>query len=283
MKLGCSTIHYQFTGWPIWQCLDSIASMGFEGTEIEFGKNPFGEEMRPGAKYLIENEKRLRKHLKNLDLELASLCIMSSWSGSDERIQEAKDTLIDVVKLAEILGIDLIVAVAGPPAPGYSPEIMWKQVIEGIKWASDYTGERGIKLGMEAVATWPIDTLERFLKAKEAVGENFYANIDPSNYYQAGDDPIEVVKALKDYIVAVHVKDAKAEESKETDVPAARGYAPMGEGDIDFKLFLKTLKDVGFDGWLQAEYEGFFGGYNPDPVKGSQETYDHIKPILDSM
>ena len=283
MKLGCSMLGYQFVGWPFWQILESIAELGYEGTEIDFGINPFDAEMRPGAKYLLQEEKKLRKSLKRLGLELPSLCIMSRWSGTEEWIAEVKQTLRDVVELSLRFGIGTIVVVAGPPAPGLANEVIWKQVIENLTWASEYTGKYGIKLAMEVVTTWPIDNMATFLRAKEAIGENFYANIDPSNYYQSGDDPIEAVKELKDYIVSVHVKDAKQNENTGDSVSAARGYSAMGEGDIDFELLLKTLKSVGYDGWLHAEYEGFFGGYNPDPVNGSKETIDYIRPILESL
>jgi L-ribulose-5-phosphate 3-epimerase len=283
MKLGCSMLGYQFVGWPFWEILESIASLGYEGTEIEFGINPFDAEMRPGAKYLLKEEKKLRKYLRRLGLELPSLCLMSRWSGSDEWIEGVKEDLRDVVELGQRFGVGTIVVVAGPPAPGFMGEEIWRQVIDNLKWASEYTEKRDIKLAMEVVTTWPIDNMETFLKAKEAIGENFYANIDPSNYYQSGDDPIEAVKRLKDHIVSVHVKDAKQYEATEDNVPAARGYSAMGEGDIDFELFLKTLKEVGYDGWLHAEYEGFFGGYNPDPVKGSKDTIDYIRPILNSI
>ena len=263
--------------------MESISELGYEGTEIDFGINPFAAEMRPGAKYLLQEEKKLRKYLKRLGLELPSLCIMSRWSGTDEWIAEVKQTLRDVVELSRRFDIGTIVVVAGPPAPGLAKEVIWRQVIENLTWASEYTGERGIKLAMEVVTTWPIDNMATFLKAKEAIGENFYANIDPSNYYQSGDDPIEAVKELKDYIVSVHVKDAKQNEKTGDGVSAARGYSAMGEGDIDFELLLKTLRSVGYDGWLHAEYEGFFGGYNPDPVNGSKETIDYIRPILESL
>ena len=68
MKLGCSMLGYQFVGWPFWEILESIASLGYEGTEIDFGINPFDAEMRPGAKYLLKEEKKLRKYLKRLGL-----------------------------------------------------------------------------------------------------------------------------------------------------------------------------------------------------------------------
>jgi sugar phosphate isomerase/epimerase len=283
MKLGCSMLSYQFVGWPFWEILESIASLGYEGTEIDFGINPFDAEMRPGAKYLLKEEKKLRKYLKRLELELPSLCIMSRWSGSDDWIAGVKDTLKDVVELSKRFGIGTIVVVSGPPAPDLSRDVIWRQVIDNLKWASEYTGTREIKLAMEVVTTWPIHNMETFLKAKEEIGDNFYANIDPSNYYQSGDDPIDAVKKLNEYIVSVHVKDAKQYEATADNVPAARGYSAMGEGDIDFKQFLKTLKEAGYGGWLHAAYEGFFGGYNPDPVKGSKDTIDYIIPILNSI
>lgn len=283
MKFGCSTLAYQFTGWPIDVALESIASMGYEGVEIDFGKNPFEAEMRPGPDYFIENEKDFSRMLKRLNLKFPSACIMSPWSGSESRIKEAKDTLVGVTKLAKIYGIDNIVVVAGPAARELSREVVWEQVIENLKWASEYTRERGIRLSMEVVATWPIYDTKTFLAAKKAIGENFYVNLDPSNFYQGGDDPIQAVSDLKGYIISVHLKDAKTYKKVDDNVPAARGYCQMGEGDIDFTRLLRALKGIGYDGWLQAEYEGFFGGYNPDPVKGSEDTYKYISNILKSL
>ena len=279
MRLGCSTIHYQFTGWPLEVALENISSMGYEGMEINFGKNCFGVNMRPEIKEFLREEDKFRQVFKKLNLELASLCVMSSWNGSQKDINEAEETLTDAVEIAGRFGVDRIVLVSGPIAPDLSRQAAWQQVIDNLKWAADITDKNGIKMLIEGVATWVIDNTEAFLKAKDQVGKNFYANIDPSNYYQAGDDPIDVVKKLEDCVMGVHLKDAKTQKGKGS-VAVATGYAPMGEGDIDFILFLQTLKSIGYDGWLQAEYEGFFGGYNPDPVKGSQDTYDFIKPIL---
>ena len=66
-------------------------------------------------------------------------------------------------------------------------------------------------------------------------------------------EPIEALKKVGKYVRSIHCKDAKwAAEDR-----AARSGAevPLGEGDVGMENYLRTLKEIGYDGPLTIERE----------------------------
>ena len=81
---------------------------------------------------------------------------------------------------------------------------------------------------------------------------NLKVNFDPANMilYDKG-DPIRAVEILGPDIRSVHVKDAKRSK-----VPGAWGEEmPLGQGQVNIKKFVQTLKKVGYRGSLCIERE----------------------------
>jgi sugar phosphate isomerase/epimerase len=81
---------------------------------------------------------------------------------------------------------------------------------------------------------------------------NLKVNFDPANMilYDKG-DPIRAVEILGPDICSVHVKDANR-----TKVPGAWGEeVPLGQGQVNIKKFIQTLKKVGYRGSLCIERE----------------------------
>jgi sugar phosphate isomerase/epimerase len=81
---------------------------------------------------------------------------------------------------------------------------------------------------------------------------NLKINFDPANMilYDMG-DPIRAVEILGPDIRSVHVKDANR-----TKAPGTWGEeVPLGQGQVNIKRFVDTLKKVGFKGALCIERE----------------------------
>ncbi len=97
----------------------------------------------------------------------------------------------------------------------------------------------------------PVDVLIQFL---DDVGlDNLFVNFDPANMilYGAG-DPIPALEALGPHVHSIHCKDATW-----SDRPGETWGAevPLGEGDVNFEAFLKTLNKIGYTGPLTIERE----------------------------
>jgi sugar phosphate isomerase/epimerase len=83
--------------------------------------------------------------------------------------------------------------------------------------------------------------------------DNLFINFDPANMILYGSgEPIEALKKVGRYVRSVHCKDAKwaANPGKEWG-----SEVPLGEGDVGIETFLRTLKEIGYDGPLTIERE----------------------------
>ena len=65
-------------------------------------------------------------------------------------------------------------------------------------------------------------------------------------------EPIEALRKVGKYVRSVHCKDATW-----SDQPGKTWGAevPLGKGQVDIALYLKTLKDIGYTGPLTIERE----------------------------
>lgn len=93
--------------------------------------------------------------------------------------------------------------------------------------------------------------LVRFMS--DVARDNLFVNFDPANMILYGTgEPIEAVKLLGSRIRSVHCKDATW-----SDRPGETWGAevPLGEGDVNMPLYLKTLLETGYRGPLTIERE----------------------------
>jgi sugar phosphate isomerase/epimerase len=103
-------------------------------------------------------------------------------------------------------------------------------------------------------------------------------NFDPANLVMvAGDRPENALKYLGPYVVHTHAKDGiklvkpaegeviVGEEAQKHAELARMGHSylelPLGQGGVDFDIYLPALKAAGFDGFLTIEREV---GDNPE-------------------
>lgn len=111
-------------------------------------------------------------------------------------------------------------------------------------------------------------TLKNFLDSLHSNG--VAVNLDPANLVMVtGDDPVQAVYNLKDYIVHTHAKDGiKLKDSNPEFIykvvhPVPKEYSeggffkevPLGTGGVDFNAYLKALEDIGYKGFLTVERE----------------------------
>ena len=104
-----------------------------------------------------------------------------------------------------------------------------------------------LETGQEAA-----DELLHFLEDVER--PNVRVNFDPANMVLYGTgDPIEALRLLGSYVVSVHCKDGVWPSPER---PGTLGEEHrLGDGAVDFKQFLATLKDISYTGILSIERE----------------------------
>lgn len=162
-----------------------------------------------------------------------------------ERLVELKE----IADFAHLLGVKAVGLHLGA-IPDDPNDAEYRSVVAVTAEVCDYIGRNGQNLHLET-GQEKADTLLGFLNS---VGrDNLFINFDPANMilYGAG-NPIEALRKVGHRVRSVHCKDARwaAHPGQEWGQEV-----PLGEGDVNFELFLTTLRDVGYDGPLTIERE----------------------------
>jgi sugar phosphate isomerase/epimerase len=124
-----------------------------------------------------------------------------------------------------------------------------KPFLDTLSRVSDLARSRGVTVAFET-GQETADLLRRTLDDLRC--PNLKINFDPANMllYDKG-DPLRAVEILGPDIRSVHVKDANR-----TKVPGTWGEeVPLGQGQVNIKQFIRTLKKVGYRGSLSIERE----------------------------
>ena len=114
--------------------------------------------------------------------------------------------------------------------------------------------------------------------------EHFGVQYDPSNAIVAGDDPIELLRAVADRVVSMHASDRYLSEGYTLEdllqSDGAIGYSPalqhgvIGQGLNDYDTIFKILSEAGYNGWVSIE----------DGMNGMEEmraSIDFLKSMRD--
>ena len=178
-----------------------------------------------------------------------------------------------VLDLAKKLECNIVTTHIGtvPAEENETKEIMRKACRELAEYADSVGSAFAVETGPE-----PGKVLGEFLDSLGAGGVR--VNFDPANLVMCVDDrPENALKYLGKYVVHTHAKDGImlkkkieekiniGEEAKEHQALADMGMKylelPLGEGDVNFDVYLPTLAATGFNGFLTIEREV---GDNPE-------------------
>jgi L-ribulose-5-phosphate 3-epimerase len=255
---------------PIREGLKKAQEVGAEGVQIYAVEG----EMDP-SRLTAASRKELKDYIASLGLDIAALCGDLGGHGfQDKAVNQQKiEKSKRILDLALELGTDIVTTHIG-----IVPEDHNSEVYESMQHACEELGVYAKEMNAYfAIETGPEPSarLKSFLDSLTTNGVS--VNFDPANMVMVtGDDPVEGVYNLRDYIVHTHVKDGiRYKEFDPRELYGALGYKPMdheniaqmvstgelfrelplGEGKVDFDAYFKALQDIGYDGYLTIERE----------------------------
>jgi sugar phosphate isomerase/epimerase len=97
-------------------------------------------------------------------------------------------------------------------------------------------------------------------------------NLDPANLVMYGKaNPVDALEVFGEYVRGVHGKDGRYP----TDGHHLGDEVPLGQGKVNYPVFIPKLKEVGYDGDITIERE----------ISGEEQIRDIImaKELLDSL
>jgi sugar phosphate isomerase/epimerase len=166
-----------------------------------------------------------------------------------ETRRERIDELKEIADFAKLLGVDKVgVHIGFVPHDRTTAE--YRETLEIAREACDHLVKNGQDLHLET-GQEPADVLLAFLKDVER--GNLFVNFDPANMILYGcGEPIPALRTLGSYVRSIHCKDATwSKQPGET----WGAEVPLGQGDVNFEAYLRTLKEIGYDGPLTIERE----------------------------
>ncbi|MDO3410974.1 sugar phosphate isomerase/epimerase [Saccharibacillus sp. CPCC 101409] len=252
--------------------LKKAKEVGADGVQIYAVSGEMDPAVLTGAK-----RRELRSTIEGLGLEISALCGDLAGHGfqdasvNAEKIEKSKR----ILDLALELGTNIVtthIGIVPEDRSGPIYEAMHRACMELSRYASSLDAYFAIETGPE-----PAAHLKSFLDTLG--GKGVSVNFDPANMVMVtGDDPVQGVYTLKDYIVHTHVKDGrrlrivdpkqvygylgynKMDHAAIADMAAGGEEAdfielPPGEGDVDFDAYFRALREIGYTGYLTIERE----------------------------
>lgn len=250
--------------------------VGADGVQIYAVKG----EMDP-ANLTSLQRKEWKSYIESLGLEISALVGDLAGHG----FQDKKENPWKVEKSKRIL--DLAVELGTHVVTthiGIVPNDRNGEIYESMHLACEELGKYAKSMNaFFAIETGPETSahLKQFLDGLSTNGVS--VNFDPANMVMVtGDDPVQGVYELKDYIVHTHAKDGiRLREVDPREIYGSFGYipldhdkiaemastgdafreVPLGEGSVNWKLYMDALKNIGYTGYLTIEREV---GDNPE-------------------
>ncbi|WP_199620010.1 sugar phosphate isomerase/epimerase family protein [Paenibacillus alkalitolerans] len=222
-----------------------------------------------------EARKELKSYIDSLGLEISAL--VGDLGGHGFQSKEDNKWKVEkskrIVDLALDLGTNIVTTHIGIVPHDQSSEL-FHTMHDACEELAQYASSAGAYFAIETGPETAKD-LKAFLDTLSTKGVS--VNFDPANMVMVtGDDPVQGVRILKDYIVHTHVKDGtRYREVDPRDVYGAVGYEPMdhdkiakmvssgeffrelplGEGSVNFDEYFKALQEIGYAGYLTIERE----------------------------
>ena len=256
--------------------LDKAAAVGAKGIQVYATKGELSPENMNA-----EARREFLKRVKDHGLVISALCgdlghgFTHRARNPDRPVRSKR--FVDPARDLEpdVTPTHIGVVPADPTHPRYA--IMQDACGKLAAYADSMQAHFAVETGPEVAAT-----LKGFLDGLHSKGVS--VNLDPANFVMVtGDDPVQAVYTLKDYIVHTHAKDGKRlhyvdpeilygmEESDMLQDPSFIEL-PLGEGDVDFPAYLKALNDIGYKGFLTIERE-----VGEDPEGDIRKAVDFLR------
>lgn len=136
---------------------------------------------------------------------------------------------------------------------GYMPENPYDPNYHGVISAVRSVAEKCKANGQYFLFETGQETPTTLLRAIQDIGmDNIGVNLDPANLIMYGKaNPVDALDMIGKYVRNVHGKDGMYP----TDGHDLGREVPVGQGKVDFKLFISRLKDIGYNGDITIERE----------------------------
>jgi sugar phosphate isomerase/epimerase len=245
------------------QWVDLAAPLGVDGLEYYSGMLELADPQRwPEA----------RREVESRGMVIPMLCCSPDFSIPDPAGRQAEiEKEKNWIRMAATLGAKYCRVLSGQRRPELTVERGLDLVVQSIEACLPEAERCDVTLIIENhykddFWSYPefAQKMDVFCALVERIQHpRFGVNYDPSNAFLAGDDPLELLRRVKDRVVTMHASDRSLTSGTLEDLrreeSGAEGYAKrlkhgtIGRGLNDYDAIFRELRSVGFDGWVSIE------------------------------
>ena len=282
MKLGVSSYSYNSeiikqSNFTQYRTIDAAKNQGFDAIE-------FVQLMPHNGMTKKEYARLLKEHAKERDIEISAYLVGAEMVQPDEASRKAEiKKVCEELDIAAELGVKLFRHDVGGEAKGF--DLYLPQMADSVREITKYGESLGIKT-MSENHGYVFQNGERMEKLVNAVNHPNYGLLcDIGNFLCLNEDPIPEITRIAPYTIHVHAKDFLMNK-KDICTENGRFYRskcgtvlipmPVNEGSVPVRQCIEILKNAGYDGYIDIEYEGEL-----DCFKGISRGYNNLKRILD--
>lgn len=283
----------ELPGWgevpPYQEVLDQMAAAGFRGTEL----GPEG--------YLPQDPETLKSELGGRDLALVG-AFHSATFHIAERVEESLAAGETLARLLSDLDCRMLIAAdAGDEfRRGIAGRVTaadalrgdsWRRMGEGLSALARRCAPYGVRVCFHPHAGTCVETeaeLDALLACTPA--EDVGLCLDTGHIAYGGGDPLAVCQRHLERIWHVHTKDVRGDvlaRVRREGIPYAEAiglgaFVPLGQGMIDFRGVVSTLRGAGYQGWWVLEQDVRLGPQWPaqDPAANARQSAAYLHQLM---
>jgi sugar phosphate isomerase/epimerase len=300
MKLGCSV--WSLTGRygpPYDDALETIAELGFEGTELIASSTDQIRDFFSPAQCA-----QMRDRLSGLGLRMSQFVAYKDMidglaSMDPARIKTALEIFEQCCAIAEAAGTDTIntvshwipgltspnpyppafVHVSKSPQGSFSPKIsfdypafdwdeVWSSYVSSIQRCCDIAAGYGLRFTLEGHPHVIVSHTDSFLAFHQEVArENFGMNYDTGMQTDQREHVPISIRKLGRRLFHLHVRDSDS---------LVVHQLPIGQGLLDWDAIVAELIAIGYDGYLSIELGGYL-----DAARWVRESRDYLARVIE--
>ncbi len=148
--------------------------------------------------------------------------------------------------MAREIGSDAVSFWSGATEPDTAERVQWKRLLAGCRELADYAGQREIRLAFEPEPGMFIDTMPLFGELHGRLGHPaFGLTLDIGHLHCQGEVPIaDHLRHWRSWLWNIHIEDMRR---------GVHEHLMFGEGEIDFKPVMRTLREIEYNGGIHVE------------------------------
>jgi sugar phosphate isomerase/epimerase len=243
------------SGHSILDAIDRVAEAGYATIELNAETLPWAQPHVTPATSAAERA-AIRDATTRRGIGISAVGAHIPMVGVDAAARRAAVSFVNgCTDLAVEVGAPVVHILSGEAPAGIPRTLAWQWFADAVAETATYASERGVRLGIEAIAGHLFHAIDDFRRlAADLPGTPVFVNLDPSHLIVQGEDPLRMVAERGAAIAHVHAKDGRGRYPD-------FAFPPLGQGGIDFAGLVGALGKAGYDGVLSVEYEAQVFGF----------------------